>query len=218
MKKDPLKKTLLSEIFNTELSRGEKTKLKIIETAILTFAGTSSEDLSYEDIAKKGSLNRSLINYYFPQRKDLFLTVMKYIRALYQEIAIAEFSKSDDPEEMFKLYVQSTFLWINTTPQHVKVWILFWFLASSHGEMQGFHKELTEMGKERIISILKQIKNEKNKKPKIESSKQELEYKAKSIQRVITGAIIEAMTEPFENLKALEQDTLRQCLHTAGIL
>ncbi len=204
--KSKVTKTILAEILSPQLSRSEKSKLKIIETAISTFADSSEELLNYEEIARKGKLNRSLVNYYFPNKSELFLTAIKYVRAAHQELAVNEINEASSPLEVMQRYIDATFRWIEETPSHVKTWVLFWFLSSSSPELKKLHSSLTGMGEQRIIGILEAMEGKEHK-----LKKSDLSYLAKSIQRVITGVVIEAMTESHRTNSQLRKDTLRQC-------
>jgi AcrR family transcriptional regulator len=200
-------KTILNEVFSSELTRSERSKLKIIETAIDSFAGASADLLNYEDIARAGKLNRSLINYYFPKKEEFFEIIIKFIRATHQEIAVAELKKATTPEQVIFYYVDSTFRWIDAAPNHVKSWIMFWYLSSSDPKLRSLHSALTQMGELRIIGILESLP-----KPKAKLKKSEFSYLAKSIQRVITGALIESMTESEGPTRSrLRHDTWKQC-------
>lgn len=200
-----ISKTILAEIFSPQMSRSEQSKLKIIETTIATFAESSEDLLNYEEIARKGKINRSLVNYYFPTKDELFLTAIKYVRARHQELAVDEMKKAQSPSDVIKKYVDATFRWIEETPAHVKTWILFWFLASSKPELRTVHSSLTKMGEIRIIAILKDLDGKS-------LSHSDLSYLAKAIQRIITGAVIEAMSESSTSRDQLREAALKQSL------
>jgi AcrR family transcriptional regulator len=208
--KDKINQTIYGELFPRALSKADQKKLIILEAAIQTYAELGIEYVSYEDIARKAKVTRPLVNHYFPDKKILFESAMKFIRAHFQELAIRELERTSSPKEKLQIYVRSTMTWVHVSPVHAKAWVFFFYLCASDSKLRNLHRELTTMGMQRLTALLHAVAAESS------YPTSHLEEKAKGIQRLITGALLEIATEHDpKNIKILEEitrQTIAQCL------
>lgn len=185
-------KQIYSELFPRELSKSDKRRLEILEGAIKAYSAVNYDHVSFDDIAAPAKTSRRLVSHYFPDKQELFETTMKLIRGQYQASVIAAFNQSNDPLTQFQAYVRSAVAWAHQQPVHLRAWILFFLVSSQKDRYRDLHASLTEMGANRIMAFMTAIAPEE-KRARLKN--EELHFAAKTIQRIITGAIIEICSE-----------------------
>lgn len=204
VKPDP---KVYADIFPRELSKSERRRIQIIEAAIGCYATIGLDNTTYERIAEKCGISRSLINQYFPQKELLTEQIMKYIRISLQNLAIEAIASASTPEAKLAALVESTFRWIKEYETNVKVWILLYYYCTINDSFKRINTELVQIGHDRIAGILAAINAGKG------VSQTDLLTRAKMIQVVFTGALVSALTEslPFA-VKELATRTIDLCL------
>ena len=123
--------TIYDELFPKKLTKADRRKIEILESAIRTYAELGIAYVSYEDIARKAKISRPLVQHHFPDKYQLFVMAMKLVRAQFQELAVKSIKDAKDPVEKFKEYVRSTFRWLAAYPEHARVWLFFFYLCPS---------------------------------------------------------------------------------------
>jgi len=205
-----LHQDLFKEIFPTELSKADARRLSILEAAIRTYSHLEIDYVTYEDIAREAKVSRPLILHYFPQRRDLFFTMIRFIRAGLQGMAIQSFDEGNDPLEGFSRYVHAVFDWPIKYPDHARVWLILFYFASHDNELKKEHARITRMGMERICAMLKATEIAKLAPKRTNQDRLAL---AKALQAQITGAFVECMTESEPSMYgSIRDNTLRTSL------
>ncbi|QLY24627.1 TetR/AcrR family transcriptional regulator [Bdellovibrio sp. KM01] len=217
MDKKSTQRQIYSELFPRELSKADKRRLEILEGAIKAYSAVSYEHVSFDDVAIPAKTSRRLVSHYFPDKEALFETTMKLIRGQYQAAVIAAFSQSNDPEVQFSEYVRSAVAWAHEQPVNLRAWILFFMVSSQQERYRKLHENLTNMGADRIVSFI-QLQTSAGKREKL--NPEDLRFAAKSVQRIITGAIIEICSERVKSeYKQVEQDAVRAAkMIVAGVI
>ncbi len=207
-----LNRSIYEQLFQPQLSKADLRKIQILEAAIDTYAQLPLDYVSYEDIARAAKISRPLVLHHFPEKRDLFATMVKFVRAKMQETAVEELSGArPDALARFKAYINSTFKWLSTQPDHMRVWIFHFYVCASDPEFREGHKELTEIGMKRISALLEQGEREGT------LSAKNADAKAKSIQAMITGSLIEAISENDPRAwDSIRKRCLEQTLMIAG--
>ncbi len=191
-------------------SKAQKRQVQIIEAAITVFADVGIEKATYGKIAKLCRVTRPLIQHYFPDKEKLFELVIKYIRGHFQALAVAWVESSDPKKGQLEPYILSTFHWLETYPEHVKVWLLFYYLSGHDEKYRKINTDLVGMGHERIAAIIKH-----GHAAGVFQSKDCL-IDAKLIQATITGALVSLATENFIlDKKLFAQKVVTFCLGVA---
>ncbi len=211
--KPNISKTIYAELFPKNLSKSDRRKIEIIEGAIEAYSEVSFESVSFDDVAEPAKTSRKLVQHYFPDKKELFETSMKLVRAQFQILAVEALSKAKSPAEQFDEYVRSTFYWVRTQPKHVKSWMLFFLVCAQQPKFKAVHAELTKMGEERIMAMIKNIE------VGAQIDTKNLASIAKNIQRLITGGLIEVSCErASDEVERVQEEVLEACrllLHRA---
>lgn len=204
--------TIYNDLFPHRLNKSDKRKIDIIEGAINAYSQLDYNAITFEDIAIHASTNRRLVQHYFPNKDELFELCIKVIRGHMQAIAVEALLKSAEPEDQLHAYIRSTFQWLKLKPAHVRTWILFFLICTQKSKFRKTHSELTKMGEKRIIAIISKINLVKEREPS------RLSYLAKTIQKIITGGLMEASTEGSEeDLQLIQEETLKACRTILGL-
>jgi len=207
---------IYTEVFPPKLSKSDKRRFEIMEGAIKAYSAVSYEHVTFDDVALPASTSRRLVKHYFPDKDKLFENTMKLIRALYQAAVIEAFTAIPDPGAQFSEYVRAAVSWAQEEPTHVRAWILYYLVCSQQKKFRQLHEELADMGEKRIISLIRAMAPPKSKALKDE----DLHFAAKTIQRIITGALIEICSERVQAVHAkIESEAVRACqLIVSGLL
>jgi len=203
-----LTKSIYQELFPKKMSKSDQRKIDIIEGAITAYSKTDYTSVSFDDIASPAKTNRRLVQHYFPNKDELFELSIKVIRGHMQSIAVEALLKAIIPQEQFNAYIRSTFQWLKLKPTHVRAWILFFLVCTQKPKFKKIHSDLTKIGEKRITSLLLSMDTIKDKDPS------NLSYLSKTIQRLITGGLIEASTEKSDNeieIEIIQEETLKTC-------
>lgn len=202
---DSLKKTIYAELFSEEMTKGDKTRANILEACIEVVTRRGYSDTRFQDIAAECGHTRTLVNHYFPTKKELFITLAKYIRLNYQSYVLSKINELEDESKTLETYIDSALNWVIDFPKESKVWLLIFHLSTFDEEFKGLNTELVKMGHQRICSLLEQSQI-----TRILS----LQEHAKMIQIIITGCIICIQSEELSHemrISYIEQSK-RSCL------
>lgn len=208
------KNQVRDELFPRKTSKSEQTKLKILESAIHCYALTNANSLSFEDLAKRANVTRPLIHKYFPDRQELFRQAMKLVRARLLQIALEAIQATSDPKNKLIFYVKACFIWVEKEPVHAKVWMFYFYMCGVDKDLKRDHLAMTTAGAQRIESILKELEDSGH-CPSIKDS-----YTlAKTIQKLITGAIVEIVSElPSKEIPQVCDETVDAVLKLVGVV
>ena len=99
-----------------------KTRKKILKTAASLFVKNGFDGVSMSQIAKKASINQSLIYHYFKSKEDLWKSVKNYFVETYISIEEWKIDETYDLKEVLKEMVLETSVW---DAKIIFVYILF---------------------------------------------------------------------------------------------
>lgn len=204
-----LHKLVYDQVFGLSPSKSQQTMVAIAEAAIYNFAHLGIEKTTFDNVAKKCGLSRTIVVRYFPDKDALFVFVAKYVRATYQEYVIQRFAKASSAEEQLECYIEAAMTWVHDLPNHGATWLLFFYYCGIRPKSRKLNTELVEMGMNRIASILEL--GEREKSFKIEN----LKKTARSIQLYLSGAIMALLTETKDFNPNIVKETQRFCLKLA---
>ncbi len=176
-------------LFHSVPSRAQRRVVQILEGTIRTYLKYGIESTTYERIARTCQVSRPLIQHYFRDKSELFEMVAKYIRVLFQQIAIEAIRREDNYTQQLAGYVGSLFTWIEEYPRHAKVWGLVFYYAAVNPRIRALHTELAQMGHDRITALLEAGAMAG------EFAPGEFRKRAKMIQTLYTGGFIMVTSE-----------------------
>ena len=210
-KRDAIEFTFFEEFFPKKPSKSDRRRLQIVEQAITELATSGLDATTHDSLALACGVSRALVRHYFPDRDDLILITMQYIRARFQKLCIDEILKHDRPREQLRAYIETVCTWKKFFPKDAKVWLLFYYYCGINAKYRKLNSELVKQGQERIAALL-----EKGVRAR-EFKAGKYQVRAKIIQNTITGYFISSISEnhdeKFQN--EMISDTLDECLSIA---
>ncbi len=191
-----------------------KTKRKafgLLEAAITCFSRKGLDQVTLEMIAREAGVTRNLLKHYFKDLEDIRELSVKYIRLLFQRIAIDALASGEEADVMLARYVDACFYWVENFRVHALVWLAFLHRCSRDKKLRELNTLAGAVGEERIANLIR-LGCEKGVFAPTTS-----EDAAKVIQSLITGALIISVSEELARPKGLAVATREQCLAVAGL-
>ncbi|MEC7275776.1 MAG: TetR/AcrR family transcriptional regulator [Bdellovibrionota bacterium] len=194
------------ELFEFKPKKGDLKKMEIVLAAIECIATIGFEKTTYEAIAQKIGTRRAHVAYHFKDKADIFEACIKFINASYQKMSLEKIEAAQDGLEMLTNYAEAPFLWAKENPQQLSVMLLFYYLCSVDEKYRDLHASIRRGGHERIQYIL-------NTKLELQLSPQESQALAKSIQNLVSGAIMDVTTTANMGLDEAREAVKKQVLN-----
>ncbi len=205
--------TIFEEFFPKRPTKSDRRKIQIIETAITELATRGVAATNHESLAKACGISRALVQHYFPDREELILIAMRFVRAKYQKLCVDAIAEKSTPQDRLKAYLEAACSWPKVTPQDAKLWLLFYYNCSIAKKYRKLNTEFVSQGEERITALLKEISS-RNATPPTSPL-----MKAKMIQALILSYFVNTLTEDqSRNFNdELLASTFELCYHVAGV-
>lgn len=179
-------------IKSDSLGKGEKKKHAIIMATINLVANEGFENCTFDRIAKEIQSTRPLLNHYFKTRESLFISCAQVVRLKRQEKVVTELKNATSNSELLLNYIKANFNWYDEDKNELKYYVQFLALSTSNEAYREKNQSNVEMGLARILQIVSAGMKSKDFKKNNYLSNLEI---ARSIQLLITGALISLVTE-----------------------
>lgn len=211
MIRDDLRYLLFSELYlRFDSPKTKRKAFSILEATIDCIAKKGFDGLTMERIAREAGVTRQLVKYYFEDTRELSGFAIKYIRLLFQKLAVDAMLKDQRPDLMLANYAEVCFQWVDTFRIHALTWFCFLNLCSGNKKYRELNTASIMAGEERVRSLL-----EDGKKTGV-FHVADTANAAKLIRILITGAMIVYASEELEDPKSFIRSISRQCLDLAG--
>jgi hypothetical protein len=180
-----------SDLFDLSASKSQEQQMKIIQTAIKSYAQNGIEKTTYTLIAKECGISRPLVHHYFPKLDDLFILAAKYVRQTLLNLALDELRKhpANDPQRQLQGYLRGCLRWVAEYHDQCSFWFLYFYQASRNSKARKENTLLVTAGHKRIQEMIE----EGNRGGIWKVS--DTQGTAKMIQIMITGTMISCMSE-----------------------
>jgi TetR/AcrR family fatty acid metabolism transcriptional regulator len=142
-------------------------------------------DFTIRDIAREAGLSTGLVHYYFKNKEDLLLNLLKEINTNMTVILNKAISKSDDPREKLNIFMTQAFDLVKNEKDYFYIVIDFWTQVNKNERMKRANIKLFKSYRDEIIKILKEGID------KGAFMKMDLDYTAAVIISIIQGMIIQ---------------------------
>jgi TetR/AcrR family fatty acid metabolism transcriptional regulator len=201
-----LRQLIFSELYlRYSEPKAQRRALGILEVTIQCLAQRGFEDVTLAMIARSAGITRPLVRHYFTDMGELFDMSIKYIRILFQRLAVEAMMKSTQPDEMLRMYVCACFLWVDNHKTHAQVWFHFLLHCSRLKKYRELNTLAVRRGEERIQALL-----EKGRELK-QFHFSDAATTAKMVQTMITGGLIAFISEDFEDKKEFVHNVQSAC-------
>lgn len=188
-------------------TKGDRRAFQIIDKATKLIADHGYEALNFQNLSKKCKITRPLIHHYFHDKEQLLLAVIQYVGTEHQKFIISNIGSEKTPSSILDSYIEGNLRWPMERKEHAQVWMHYLALAGYNPRDKTENTKSVENGWNRIWEILQQGAHEKI------WSENELRSKARTIQILITGAVISLITESRtqEEFQQLLQTVQTEC-------
>lgn len=183
-----------------------------MEATIQCLARKTFDSVTLNDIAREAGVTRQALRRYFNDSEELKTLSMKYIRLLFQKLVLEAVSQETDARSMLSVYVASHFRWLESQKTHMVVWFLFMQRCFHKKKFRELNTAAVHAGTDRITSLLERG---------VEQGVFQCEHPevtARTIQLVITGALVSAISENISKPAVFSNYVEQQCLALAGAI
>jgi AcrR family transcriptional regulator len=142
-------------------------------------------DFTVRDIAREAGLSTGLVHYYFKNKEDLLLNLLKEINRNMTIILNKNIIKSDDPREKLNIFMNQAFDLVKNEKDYFYIVIDFWTQVNKNERMKRANIKLFKSYRDEITKILKEGMD------KGVFMKMDPDYTAAVIISIIQGLIIQ---------------------------
>lgn len=144
-----------SEIRESEakLSKGDRTRLKLIEGAVRCFARLGFDGASFSEIAKVTKLHKSQVNYYLKDRDGLILECGRHVFSARSEF-LRQYMASLPKESIVIQYIRANFEFFEKNKAHAQFLLMFIQRASYDRKVAQAIERFYAEGKDIVSSWL----------------------------------------------------------------
>jgi len=172
-----------SEIINIRRSQLTKAAYKVLSKK-------GYHNFTVRDIAKEADLSTGLVHYYFKDKQELLVTVLKEINVNLLKFLNKNFENLDDPVEKLKIFMEHAFELANDE-DYFSVIFDFWTLANHNERMGKANKKLFKSYRDECRKIILEG-IEKG----VFDQEIDVEYTVAIIISVIQGMVIQYVNDP----------------------
>lgn len=202
-KRSEITQSLYAQFFEYKPRKGDLRKIAILETTIHLLAHEGLEATSFESIGKKLGIGRAHVSYYYPSRLDLIESAFKFAIGTGQTFSIEALKACPEGGNALEAFVNGTFEWFHTFPEHARVFLLLYYMASVDKRLRKLHDEIRATGAERIAAVLSA--------GTWALPKKEIPQLAKLVQTILTGHLLDFYsTHPSWDLEELRKRTQKE--------
>ncbi len=101
-----------------KLTKGERTRLQILERSIECFVKHGFDGASYTELARLCEVNRGLFFHYFDSKQKLIEAALGHVGANLRGFTDEFMIQRDDISDIIERYVDATFEWARLHPAH----------------------------------------------------------------------------------------------------
>lgn len=142
-------------------------------------------EFTIRDIAREAGLSTGLVHYYFKNKKDLLLNLLKEINRNMLVILNRSISKADDPREKLNIFMTQAFDLVKNEKDYFYIVIDFWSQVNKSERMKLANSKLFKSYRDEIAKILQEGIT------KGSFTKMDVDYTAAVIISIIQGLIIQ---------------------------
>ncbi len=200
---------IVTQLFNLVPTKGNLKRVEIIEAAIECLVTIGIDKTTFEAIASKIGTRKAHVAYYFPNKDDIFIEVVKYISTVSLDVTeqlLKTVKKDDDP---FEVYVKSAFIWGEKYPKQAMLLPLFYYLCTFKKEYQLLNDQIQENNEKQIRILL-------SSKIGMGPNSERIKNMARTIQHTIIGELINAATTSHGSYQDAKERALRALRFVLG--
>jgi AcrR family transcriptional regulator len=138
----------------TGMTKGEKTKLRIIETAVDCFYEVGLTETSFKMISERSGLTQPGIYAYFHDKNSLLLACSAYAIEQGRQYVGGEVSREKSAKDVLKTYLSMNLKWVFTDRKVIHSLIAMYYFGATHPPLQELHWSIDQNAISRIEGYL----------------------------------------------------------------
>ncbi len=148
-------------------------------------------NFTIKDIANEAGLSTGLVHYYFKDKQDLLLTLLKEINSNVRHLLDMEIRESSDPREKLDIFITQAFNIVEREQSYFYVLLDFWTQLNHNERMRNAIRKLYESYRSVCSGILSEGVEAGYFKEDMD-----IHYTATMIVSMIQGTIIQYVIDP----------------------
>ena len=138
------------------LTKGERTRIHLIETAIETMSVYGFEEASISRLAERAGISRPLVVHYFPTKEDLLDQIVQYIALTGQTVISRACQGPHSAWEKLRTYYLANLQWAVSYPHHVSFWRYFIYRSGHSKKWRQFNDGFLNEGRRRMEGMVQE--------------------------------------------------------------
>lgn len=148
-------------------------------------------NFTIKDIANEAGLSTGLVHYYFKDKQDLLLTLLKEINSNVRHLLDMEIRESSDPREKLDIFITQAFNIVEKEQSYFYVLLDFWTQLNHNERMRNAIRKLYESYRRVCSGILSE-----GVEAGFFKKDMDVHYTATMIVSMIQGTIIQYVIDP----------------------
>lgn len=185
--------------------KGDIARAKIIASVTHCIAHLGIEATTFESVGKFCGMRRAHVAYYYPDLQDLILAAVQLTVATAQQSTVSHVFNAASDRDRLEAFCRGAFDWAEKNPDQVRVMLLFYYYSSWQPKYRALHDEIRRYGAQRLAAVLKPVLPG--------DSSKDLAEKAKLVQNLLTGALIDHLTTESRGSLASACDRFVDFIH-----
>jgi TetR/AcrR family transcriptional repressor of cmeABC operon len=199
---------------NQTLTKGERTRLRIMEDSLKCFALNGFEGSSLSEIAKHIGVKAPLLFHYFKSKESFQHELFEYILSVgraFVEDYISNSKNFDNDEIEILKYIRSQFAWVEQFPHHTSYFVSYLHRATYDKPTRNVMHTMIETSLKSIENRLEHtFKKHAGKKPK------NIGPLAREIYCALLGGFLMAKVMGKASVKSQEEHVIRIVRNLTG--
>ncbi len=135
-------------------TRGDQTKLRVIEATIESIASEGLDGVTFKSIADRLHTSRAHVHYHFADKADAVLAATRYSYFAAQSFTVQRLRGAAHWRDQLAAMVDGAFDWAEAHPEQLSVLQAFFHGAGVHHKFNVLYDEVRKLGMSRITQIL----------------------------------------------------------------
>lgn len=134
----------------------EMRRAQLVKAAYKVVSRKGYYNFTIKDIAKESGLSSGLVHYYFKDKQDLLLNLLKEINLNIKSYLNNELVKSQDPLDKLIAYIDQAFGLVEKEKEYFHVIIDFWTQVNHNPRMRQANSRLLQSYRDECAAILEE--------------------------------------------------------------
>jgi AcrR family transcriptional regulator len=148
------KGTIMEDRKSNDISQMRRSQLTKAAYKVVSRKGYYN--FTIKDIAKESGLSSGLVHYYFKDKQDLLLNVLKEINLNIRSYLNKELVKLENPRDKLIAYIDQAFGLVDKEKEYFYVLIDFWTQVNHNPRMRQANSRLLQSYRDECAAILKE--------------------------------------------------------------